>query len=136
MAPAEFKEMAWLLMLIPFLIVLATGMFFFYCAWRRSKSRNREGAAEGETLFATPSGFRSAFEQPGRWLAIKASNPAVVQAALRLHHPVACSWEEGLAEARDDKLFISPSISGWVLVVGSSLPEPVEDVDRCYRFLT
>jgi hypothetical protein len=59
----------------------------------------------------------------------------VVQAALNLYRPTFCSWEEGLAEAREDKLFISPPISGWVLVVGSGLPEPAEDPDRCYRFL-
>jgi hypothetical protein len=58
-----------------------------------------------------------------------------VQAALNLHRPTPCSWEEGLAEARQDKLFISPPISGWVLVVGPGLPEPAEDVDACYRFL-
>ncbi len=60
----------------------------------------------------------------------------MVQAALHLGRPTACSWEEGLAEAREDKLFISPSISGWVLVVGPGLPEPAEDVDLCYRFLS
>jgi hypothetical protein len=76
------------------------------------------------------------FEQPSRWLVVKAKDPATVQAALNLHHPTPCSWEEGLVEARDDKLFISPSISGWVLVVGPGLPGPFEDVDKCYRFLT
>jgi len=54
---------------------------------------------------------------------------------LRLHQPTPCSWEEGLIEAREDKLFISPSISGWVVVVGSGLPGPFEDVDKCFRFL-
>jgi hypothetical protein len=81
-------------------------------------------------------GFRtSPFEQPARWLAVKANNPAVVQSALHLNRPTSCSWEEGLAEAHDDKLFISPAVSGWVLVVGSGLPEPAEDIDFCYRFL-
>ena len=47
-----------------------------------------------------------------------------------------CSWEEGLIEARERKLFISPPVGGWILVVGSSLPDPTEDVDECYRFLT
>ncbi len=47
-----------------------------------------------------------------------------------------CSWEEGLIEAREHKLFISPPVSGWILVVGSSLPDPTEDVDECYHFLT
>jgi hypothetical protein len=33
------------------------------------------------------------------------------------------------------KLFVSPPVSGWVLVFGPGLPEPLEDVDFCYRFL-
>lgn len=137
MGPAELKEMAWLLMLIPFGIVLGIGIFFFYCTWRRA-GKFRAAAAEFEAAAAAlPGAFRpTVFDQPTRWLAIKAGHPSIVQAALRLHHPVSCSWEEGLAEAHDDKLFISPAISGWVLVVGSVLPEPAEDVDACYRFLT
>ena len=39
-------------------------------------------------------------------------------------------------EAQEDKLFISPAISGWVLVIGSGLPGPFEDVDECFRFLS
>jgi hypothetical protein len=129
---SEAREIVWLLMLIPFGVVLGIGAFFIYCAWRRAN------LLEGEPTSAnTSTSFRAAtFEQPSRWLAVKAVHPSVVQAALHLHHPTSCSWEEGLAEARDDKLFISPSISGWVLVVGSGLPEPAEDPDRCYHFLT
>ncbi|HEX4121565.1 MAG TPA: hypothetical protein VH619_13170 [Verrucomicrobiae bacterium] len=138
MSPADIKEMAWLLMLVPFAIVLGIGVFFIYCACRRASLGNSGMPANELPASATPSeSFRSSpFEQPSRWLAVKASNPAVVQAALHLARPTSCSWEEGLAEAREDKLFISPSISGWVLVVGSGLPEPAEDVDFCYRFLT
>jgi len=132
MSQVEAREIVWLLMLIPFAVVLGIGTFFIYCAWRRANLLDSE--TSGGT-FTTPSCFATV-EQPGRWLAVKAVNPAVVQAALRLHHPTACSWEEGLAEARDDKLFISPPISGWILVVGSGLPEPAEDPDRCFHFLT
>ena len=35
----------------------------------------------------------------------------------------------------DQKLFISPPVTGWVLVVGSLVPDPGEDVDLCFRFL-
>lgn len=137
-SPGEIKEVTWLLMLIPFGIVLGIGLFFLSCAWRRVKllrsEQSKEAMAGGEfSAFGVP---RSCpFEQPNRWLAVKASQPAIVQAALNLHGPMPCSWEEGLAEAREDKVFISPSVSGWVLVVGPGLPEPAEDVDDCYRFL-
>jgi hypothetical protein len=128
----EAKEIACLLMLIPFGIVLGIGGFFIYCAWRRARLFDGE---EPSASLSTPA-HSATFEQPGRWLAVKAGNAAVVQAALNLHRPTSCSWEEGLAEAREDKLFISPPLAGWVLVVGSGLPEPAEDPDRCYHFLT
>jgi hypothetical protein len=131
-SPAAVKEMAWLLMLIPFGIVLGIGCFFIYCAWRRAAMTEKPDVAS----LPANSPFRSwPFDQPGRWIAVKATNPAVVQAALNLNRPTPCSWEEGLAEAREDKLFISPPVRGWVLVVGPGLPEPAEDVDSCYRFL-
>jgi hypothetical protein len=134
MSQVEARELVWLLMLIPFVIVLGIGTFFIYCAWRRASLIGTESSSS-PTGFSGSSNF-GAFGQPTRWLAVKTSNPATVLAALHLHHPTSCSWEEGMAEARDDKLFISPPVSGWVLVVGSSLPEPAEDPDRCFHFLT
>jgi hypothetical protein len=136
-SPAEIKEVAWLLMLIPFGIVLGTGAFFIYCAWRRASQLQAEDFRDQLTTSPSLTGASrpSPFEQPSRWLAVKASKSSVVQAALNLHRPTPCSWEEGLAEAREDKLFISPPIAGWVLVVGPGLAEPAEDVDACYRFL-
>jgi len=58
-----------------------------------------------------------------------------VQAVLNLDGPKPCSWEDGMAAAGEDKVFISPPLSGWVLVVGPGLPDPAEDIDDCYRFL-
>jgi hypothetical protein len=123
-------------MFIPFGIVLGVGILFFYCAWRRA-SRHVADATGASRPAAGLSGpfWRANFEQPARWLAVRAANARVVQAALNLHRPTACSWEKGLAEAREDKLFICPPMAGWVLVVGSGLPEALEDPDRCYHFL-
>src|SRR5258705_877130 len=75
------------------------------------------------------------FTAPTRWLAIKSGNPHLVQAALGLANPKPCSWEEGLTAAHEQKLFISPPVGGWILVMGSSFPEPGEDVDKCFRFV-
>lgn len=75
------------------------------------------------------------FHAPARWLAIKSGNPHLVQAALGLANPMPCSWEEGLTAAHEHKLFIAPPVNGWILVMGSNLPEPGDDVDKCYRFL-
>lgn len=135
----KLREVAWLLMLIPFGIVLGTGFFFMFCAWRRSCYLRLHHEPRPSSISSSAESFNvhaCVFEQPSRWLVVKTGDPAVVQAALKLRHPTPCSWEEGLNEAKDDKLFISQSIAGWVLVAGSGLPGPTEDVDDCYRFLT
>ena len=72
---------------------------------------------------------------PARWLAIKVNNPRLVQAVLGLHKPVACSWQDGLTLAQAQKLFITPCLNGWVLVMGSHLPDPADDVDQCFHLL-
>jgi hypothetical protein len=139
-SPAYLKELGWLLMLMPFGVVFGIGGFFVYCAWRERRYSGDSSQSEdgGAARFGGGAKFgarASLFERPSRWLAVKCNNAAAVQAALNLRHAVPCSWEEGLVEASEGKLFVSRPISGWVLVVGPGLPEPAEDVDFCYRFL-
>jgi hypothetical protein len=141
MSGLESKEIVSILMLIPFGLVVGTGILFILSAirWARQRREANEQFAHinfSPGFFAKGNLRASLFEQPCRWLAIKGHNPADVQAALHLNAPMPCSWEEGLIEAREHKLFISPRISGWILVVGSSLPDPTEDVDACFHFLT
>lgn len=141
MSGLEFPEVVRLLMLIPFGLVLGTGILFVLSAvrWARQRRETREQFSHLNFSpgFFVKANFRaSLFEQPCRWLAIKGNHPRAVQDALHLSAPMPCSWEEGLIEARERKLFISPPVAGWILVVGSSLPDPVEDVDECYHFLT
>jgi hypothetical protein len=73
------------------------------------------------------------FIRPSSWLAVKSRNLRAVQSALGLHNPKPCSWIEGLAN--DEKLFIAPPVKGWIIVMGSGLPEPCDDVDAFFRFL-
>lgn len=135
------KQVLWLLMFIPFGIVVGIGGLFIISALRWARQRRITSEDFSHLSFAPgffiKANFReSVFDQPCRWLAIKGTDPAAVQRALHLIAPMPCSWEEGLLEARERKLFISPPVAGWILVVGSSLPNPSEDVDECYRFLT
>lgn len=141
MSGLEFKEVVSLLMLIPFGLVLGTGVLFIFStirwARRQSESNGQFASLSFSPRFFVQTSFRqSLFEQSCRWLAIKGNHPDAVQDALHLHAPMPCSWEEGLIEAREHKLFISPPIAGWILVVGSSLPDPTDDVDKCFHFLT
>ena len=121
--------------------ILFVGIFFLWLATRQFRARRFEGLVSGRAArFSIEPGslrFQTAlFDSPCRWLAIRTNQPLAVQAALNLHNPTTCSWEEGLAEAREHKLFISPPIGEWVLVVGPGLPDPAEDVDRCFHLLT
>jgi hypothetical protein len=77
----------------------------------------------------------SAFRRPDCWLAIKNRNVEAVQAALSLHDVKPCTWADGLADGSDQKLFISPPVSGWILVMGSALPNPCDDEDAAFRFM-
>ncbi len=129
------------MMLIPFGVVLGIGVFFIYCAFRRTRleksSKPFGNLRFNSSLHPLSGGFHTPiFGRPIRWLAIKGEDPAAVQAALRLHRPTPCSWEEGLVEAKEDKLFISAPVNGWILVVGSGLPDPSDDVDKCFHFMS
>src|SRR5690242_14444365 len=70
--------------------------------------------------------------RPNCWIAVRSRSLPAVQSALGLHNPKPCSWMDGLAG--EQKLFIAPPVKGWILVMGSGLPEPSEDVDACFRF--
>jgi hypothetical protein len=75
------------------------------------------------------------FDRPNRWLAIRTNDIAKVQSALGLHNPTPCSVSEGMGKMGDRKLFVSPPMDGWILVVGQGLPDPADDVDRLFHFV-
>jgi hypothetical protein len=76
------------------------------------------------------------YENPACWLAIKSNDPDEVRAALELHDPLPCSWAEGIERAAEHRVFVTPPVDGWVLVFGAGLPEPTDDVDEFFRFIT
>jgi hypothetical protein len=82
-----------------------------------------------------PSLSASLFEGPSRWLAVRSQNPQVIQSALGVQHARACSWSDALATPFEPRLFISPPVNGWIVVMGCDLPDPSDDVDECYKFL-
>jgi hypothetical protein len=58
--------------------------------------------------------------RPTTWLAVRSLESKTIRAVL----------------ANKDKFSISPRVNGWVIVTGSGLPNPSDDVDGCFRFLT
>jgi len=73
------------------------------------------------------------FRRPGCWLAVKSRSLLAVKSALGLSNAKPCSFTDGLLG--EEKLFIAPPVKGWILVTGSGLPDPSEDVDKCFRFI-
>jgi hypothetical protein len=118
-------------------VVLLTGVVLA-CAVVRYLRSCKAAALAGRTASVRTEfsrGRAPVFDPPGRWLAIKSGNQQMVQAALGLHNATPCSWTEGMARASDQKLFISPPVNGWILVMGTHLPDPFEDVDALFCFL-
>jgi len=119
------------LLLLLFSIALSIGTSIIVLVIRRARRPKIAARAAAET----PCPFEKVcfFRRPSCWLAVRSRNLLAVQAALDLHNPRPCSWSEGLGS--DGRLFISPPIRGWILVMGSGLPDPGEDVDACFRFV-
>lgn len=113
------------------------GTFFVSLAgvWKR----RREERALFEGMFnaepADPAMVPFLFERPTRWVAVKCSNIIKVQTALGLRNPTPCSWSEGFTRLGERKLFISPPVKGWSIIVGQGLPDASDDPDRLYHFL-
>lgn len=96
--------------------------------------KNPPPAAQGPTPPAVcPYETTCYWRRPNCWLAVKSRQVVSVQSALGLHNPTPCSLAEGLAGER--RLFIAPPVKGWILVMGSGLPDPSDDVDACFRLV-
>jgi hypothetical protein len=128
-----------LLSILCFVLVMTFLLVFLVMQWRHRKTLstlNDEPAAETappQRPHFSPPHFP--LKRPECWLAIKNRDVQAVQSALALHNPQPCSWADGLSGDGERQVFVSPPIAGWILVIGSALPDPAEDVDACFRFL-
>ena len=122
------------LLLLLFSITLSIGLAVVILLVRRAVARHQTTFPQAHD--PVPGNSRQqpcSFRWPTCWLAVKSRNSFAVQSALGLHNPKPCSWTQGLAG--EEKLFIAPPVNGWVLVIGSGLPDPGEDVDVSFRFI-
>lgn len=120
-------------LLVTTAVIVGTFVVGFAGIWKRRSLKKSSGL----TSLADSSDVAAPFlfDRPARWMAIKCSNLQKVQNALGLNNPTPCPLSEGFARLNDQKLFISPPVKGWILVVGNSLPDVSEDVDKLFRFL-
>jgi hypothetical protein len=133
MANAGSLIPALLVMLFMGAIIGGTAIALFVLSCKRKQLAAEESFGQNFkdiTLSLTPSLIR----RPTTWLAVRSRNVHAVQVALGLNNVQPCTWMEGLSG--EEKLFIAPPVKGWVLIVGSGLPDPADDVDVCFRFLT
>src|SRR5688572_18717137 len=130
--------------LVPPLLMLVLGMALGMCLvglmvvmhyLRADNNQIRRGVRFTERYPRDRRFGGAPFSGSFRWIAIHTSRLQAVQTALRLTKATPCTWEEGLSATHDQKLFISPPLGGWVVVLGAQLPEASEDVDKCFRFL-
>lgn len=119
-------------LLVTTAIIVGTFVVGLAGAWKRSSHR---APASPRQDADHPDSSIWFFDRPNRWLAVKCSNILKVQTALALNNPTPCPLHEGFARLNDRKLFISPPVKGWILVVGNSLPDAADDVDKLYHFL-
>ena len=125
--------------LIPLLILavhgLALGVGLLMLGWMVAIHRRQRRAEPVGPLpleFFLPRRARRA--RPECWLVVRSASPEAVKLALGLNHAAPCSWEEGLAG--EHEFFISPRVNSWVVVTGLGLPNPTDDVDATFLFLT
>jgi len=110
--------MTLMLLLAHFLALGVAIMVFLWVIFLQRRNRAAERSHHSDPdIF--PSRAATA-TRPTTWLAVRSLEPKTVRAAL----------------PDKDGFFISPRVNGWVIVTGSGLPNPSEDVDGCFRFLT
>jgi hypothetical protein len=114
-------------------VVGGTVVAFLVASWRRKQMLAEDAFTHSFSDLAI-SLKPLPLQRPTTWLAVRSRNVHAVQVALGLHNVQPCTWIEGLSG--EEKLFIAPPVKGWVLIIGSGLPDPADDVDVCFRFLT
>lgn len=118
-------------------VFLSSTVVLLALRWRRKQLAGSEPLSRGFKDFKDISPallVPNIAKRPTTWLAVRCRSAHAVQIALGLNNVQPCTWSEGLSD--DDKLFIAPPVKGWVLIIGSGLPDPADDVDACFRFLT
>jgi hypothetical protein len=109
--------MTLMLLVAHFLALVVAVMVFGWMIFLQRRNRAADNINHSAGEFSPP---HAAAMRPSTWLAVRSLGPEAVRAVL----------------ADKDEFFISPRVNGWVIVTGSGLPDPGDDVDACHLFLT
>jgi hypothetical protein len=99
---------------------LALGVAVMVFGWMIFLQRRNRTAELLHNSAGEISPGQTAAIRPSIWLTIYSADPQTIRALL----------------PERNGFFIGPQINGWVIVSGSGLPTPGDDVDACYLFLT
>jgi len=123
------------LLLFLFSVSLSIGTALIVLIVRQARQRRpfRFKAKSSNPPASCPYESNCLFRRPGCWLAVKSRSLLAVQSALGVRNAKPCSWSHGVLG--EEKLFIAPPVKGWILVMGSGLPDPSDDVDKAFRFI-
>lgn len=124
-------------MLIVFVIIVVVVLVVVVRSWRQLRAGVRENPA-GQASFKldTTPDKPMGFGYKCMWIAIRADEPERVAEALGLEDIQPANWRTGLGSAYayyKKVVFVTPSVEGWVLVVGTALPDcgDSERPDKC-----
>jgi hypothetical protein len=113
---------------------IAPSIGFIILGWMLAVHRHHRLQAQVPTGKIISAAKSPRVTRPACWIAIRSVSPEAVKTALGLNHAAPCSWAEGLIGSHE--FFVSPRLNGWVVVTGLGLPNPTEDVDATFLFLT
>jgi len=115
-------------------VAIVIGLLILGCMVAVHRRARRQQKSFVDTLGFLPLRADSP-PRPTCWLAVRSVSTEAVKTALGLSRAAPCSWVEGLAGSHE--FFISPRVhGGWVIVTGLGLPNPSDDVDATFLFLT
>ncbi len=119
MLVGEFTMLTWIV------IVLLVGATMAVAALWLAPS-----APAGRVRYATAPDGPVPFGYKMAWLAIKTDDTMGVASVIGLRQVEDANWNSGIGTVYDDELgaqriFLSPPVEGWTLVVGLALPHPV-----------
>lgn len=135
--PVEHLDVVAIIMILLLLGIGGIAGFFVWLSRRHARQHQDQIDASlfhQQITAARQSAALSLLGLPARWLAIHSANHSLIQDALGLRNVQPCTWEEGFAQILDHRLFVTPPIDGWTLVLGTSLPDAADDVDAFYRY--
>ena len=110
-----------------FIPTLAVVLWVLYRFWRsKRRARTTVTATVPQTLAVpldpTPDSPIQ-FGYKNSWLAIQAPTTEAVAEAAGISDLRPANWRTGILAASESGVFLTPPVSGWVLIVGYSLPD-------------